>query len=83
VDLGLEGELAIEWSGYLEMLRNSGVTIKSDAYMLVWSWNNSLGTMTTKLSYDALTTQDVVEDPVWWYQALCKVKLPYNLILFM
>ena len=56
VDLGLEGELPIEWSGYLELLRNSGVTIESDAYMLVWSWNNSLGTMTAKLDYDALTT---------------------------
>ena len=35
VDLGLEGELAIEWSGYLEMLRNSGVTIKSGVDVLV------------------------------------------------
>jgi hypothetical protein len=35
VDLGLEGELAIEWSIYLEMLINSGVTIKSDADLLV------------------------------------------------
>jgi hypothetical protein len=39
--------------------------------------------VTAKLAYDALTTQDVVEDPVWWYQALWKVKLPYKLILFM
>jgi hypothetical protein len=56
VDLGLEGEMAIEWSGYLEMLRNNGVTIKSGVDVLVWSWNNSLGTMTAKLDYDALTT---------------------------
>jgi hypothetical protein len=83
VDLGLEGEMDIEWSGYLEILRNSGVTIKSHADLLVWSWNNSLGTMIAKFAYDALTTQDVVEDPVWWYQALWKVKIPYNLILFM
>ena len=83
VDLGLEGEMAIEWSGYMEMLRNSGVTIKSDADLLVWSWNNSLGTMTAKFSYDALTTWDVVEDPIWWYQASWKVKIPYNLILLM
>ena len=68
--------MAIEWSGYLEMLRNSGVTIKSDPYMLIQSWNYSLGTMTAKLAYDALTTQDVVEDLVLWYQALWKVKLP-------
>jgi hypothetical protein len=55
VDLGLESELAIEWSGYLEMLRNNGVTIKSDADLFAWSWNNSLGTVAAKLAYVFLT----------------------------
>jgi hypothetical protein len=62
VDLGLEGELAIEWSGYLEMLRNSGVTIKSDADLLVWSWNNSVtGLMELGCGGGSLVVPSIVE----------------------
>jgi hypothetical protein len=82
-DLGLEGGLAEEWSGFLSMLRSSGVTLNSDEDNVVWSWNKSTGSMTAKLAYDALITQDVVEEPVWWHKALWKVKIPVKIILFI
>jgi len=81
--LRIEGDLALEWNEYFMMLRSSRVACSTEEDSLVWTWNQSNGTISVKLVYDALVTQNLLVDHVWWHKAIWKLQVPVKIILFV
>jgi hypothetical protein len=51
-DLGLEGELLIEWNNYIKGLVGSGFELNNDKDLLLWSWDTKFGQVSAKQAYD-------------------------------
>jgi hypothetical protein len=76
--------MALEWKEYLMMLRSIGVALSTEEeYSLVWTWNQSNGTVSMKSVYDALVTHNLLVDHVWWNKAIWKLQIPVKIILFV
>jgi hypothetical protein len=52
--IGISDELKGEWDNFVSNLRCSGIHLKNANDKLIWSWNRSTGTVTTKLAYQSI-----------------------------
>jgi len=50
-DLGLEGELLIEWNNFIKWLVGSGFELNNDKDLFLWSWDTKFGHFSTKQAY--------------------------------
>ena len=55
-DLGLLGEMALEWSHFTASLNHLGIRISRETDSLLWVWNSKHGQIGAKESYKAIST---------------------------
>lgn len=54
VDLGLMGDLQVEWNHFIQGLMHSGIQLSNVEDSLLWSWNVSSGQVIAKQTNDSI-----------------------------
>jgi hypothetical protein len=80
--LGLEGNWAQCWDGFLAELRKAHVRLRDEDDEIAWAYNKTGGFYTAKLGYTTLQTPKV-QEICWWWKKLWKVKAPPKCTLFL
>ena len=63
--LNLQGNLAEEWTSFVNILNHSAITLSEDEDQLRWTKNSGPGDYTVKLGYATKLEEDMVEERVW------------------
>jgi hypothetical protein len=58
-DLGLEGELLVEWNNYVKWFVGSGFELNNDKDLLLWSRDTKFGQVTAKQAYDIQMEENI------------------------
>jgi len=81
-DLGLSGNLALEWSSFCKDLVISGIHLQPIDDFLLWTGGDQSGMLTVKNVYNALTKKIWPHQIAGWRKPLLSWDLPYKIKLF-
>ena len=67
INLGLNRDIALEWTNYIVRLRHIGIRHGDEEDVLICSWNKKLGKVNGKDAYESINIYCVEIEPKWWY----------------
>ena len=81
-DLNIQGEMAMEWDDYVNILTMSGITLSDISGPLVWNFNKLTGKVTLNLAYSSIVEKHMECSDIWWGPMLWKGKLRLKIKCF-
>ena len=81
-DLGLMGDLVVEWNHYVTRLVNNFIHLEEDeSDKLIWTKNGKCGSFSAKLGYEVATKDENEGEHLWWWTKILKTLGPLKTIL--